>query len=154
MKFSTREDIEAPIDHVFAKLSDFSGFERLALRRGAQVKRIGDGPVGVGAQWDVSFKLRGRERKMHATLAALHPPEMYRFDAVSGGMSGQTLVELVALSPRRTRLLVGIDLRARTLTARLLLQSMKLAKARLAKKFKARVLEYAEDIEDEYRKSG
>jgi hypothetical protein len=154
MKFSTREDIEAPIDHVFAQISDFAGFERRALRQGADVRRLGDGPSQVGTQWDVSFKLRGRDRQMQVTLSALEVPEMYQIDATSDGMNAETLVELVALSPRRTRLAVAIDLRPRSLTARVLLQSMKLAKTKLNKRFKARVLEYAEEIEDSYRKQG
>lgn len=153
MKFSTRAEIQAPIAHVFAKLSDFSGFERRALRHGVQVNRSADGQIAVGMQWDIVFKLRGRERHMRATLAALDAPEMYRFDAVSDGLNVQSVVELIALSPRRTRLVVSVDLRPRSLTARVLLQSMKLAKTKLNKRFKARVLEYAEDIEDDYRRS-
>ncbi len=35
MKFSTRKDIDAPIDHVFASVSDFQVYERAAMRRGA-----------------------------------------------------------------------------------------------------------------------
>lgn len=153
MKFSTRAEIEAPMAHVFAKLSDFSAFERRALRHGVQVTRCADGPVAVGTQWEIVFKLRGRERRMRATLAALDVPEMYRFDAVSDGLNVQSAVELIALSPKRTRLVVSVDLRPRSLTARVLLQSMKLAKTKLNKRFKARVLEYAEDIEDDYRRS-
>lgn len=150
MKFSTREDIEAPIAHVFDRVSDFAGFERMALRRGMQVNRTDDGPVVVGSQWNVAFQFRGRERKMQLTLDAMRPPEMYRCLAVSGGLNAQTDVELVALSPRRTRLAVSIELRPRSLTARVLLQSMKLAKTRLNKRFKARVLEYAETVEASY----
>ena len=36
MKLSTREDIAASIDAVFAELTDFDGFERAALRRGSR----------------------------------------------------------------------------------------------------------------------
>lgn len=154
MKFSTREDIQAPIEYVFANVSDFSRFERRALRHGAQVDRTDEGPIVVGSQWDVAFKFRGRERRMQLTLGAMEAPEMYRCDAVSGGLHTQTLVELVALSPRRTRLIVSIDLRPRTLTARVLLQSMKLAKTRLNKRFKARVLDYAETVEAAYKNMG
>lgn len=153
MKFSTREDIQAPIEYVFANVSDFARFERGAMRHGAQVDRIDDGPVKVGSQWDVAFKFRGRERRMQLTLGAMQAPEMYRCDAVSGGLNTQTVVELVALSPRRTRLIVSVDLRPKSLTARVLLQSMKLVKTRLNKRFKARVLEYAEDIADDWRRS-
>lgn len=154
MKFSTSEDIEAPMAHVFAHVSDFSGFERRALRQGADVRRLGSGPITAGSEWDVSFKLRGRDRQMRATLVTLIAPEMYQIDAQSDGMTATTMVELVAMSPRRTRLTVAIDLRPRSLTARVLLQSMKLAKTKLNKRFKARVLEYAEEIEDTYRKQG
>ena len=48
MKFSTREDIEAPVDHVFAEVSDFAGFERRALRHGADITRLDEGPCRVG----------------------------------------------------------------------------------------------------------
>ena len=61
MKFSAREDIAAPIEQVFASLCDFEGFERQAMRRGAEVQRVD--PLtqpGVGMKWQVSFNMRGR----------------------------------------------------------------------------------------------
>lgn len=153
MKFSTREDIEAPIDVVFAHITDFAAYERQALRRGASVQRLdGDGPVEVGAAWEVKFAFRGKERTMRLSLDQMDEQGL-EIASTAGGLDGQSEVTLVALSPKRTRLAIGIELKARTLTARLLLQSLKLAKANLNQRFKKRVSELASDIEARYRAS-
>ena len=57
-------------------------------------------------------------------------------------------IGLVALSLNRTRISIEINLTPRGLSARLLLQPMKLAKTNLSRKFKVRVAEFAEDVEE------
>ncbi|SFR45071.1 hypothetical protein SAMN04488005_2102 [Yoonia tamlensis] len=153
MKFSTREDIEVPIADTFARVSDFVAFERRALQHGAQITRVDDGPVNIGAQWHIAFKFRGRARTLDAVLTNFDQPNSYQVTGSTDGMDSTTEVELVALSPSRTRIIVGFDVRAKTMTSRLILQSMKLAKAKLTKRFRARVLEFCEEIEDSYRKA-
>lgn len=151
MKFSTREDVEAPIDYVFGQISDFGAFERQALRRGADVRRLDSGPVVKGSTWDVAFKFRGKDRRMRATLTELDRPNGLQVDTVSPNINGVSQIELVPLSPHRTRIAVSIDMNANTLSARLLLQSLKLAKSNLTNRFKKRVSGFAQDIEDRYR---
>ncbi len=151
MKFSSREDIEAPIDHVYAAITDFPAFERQALRRGADVRRTdGSGPAQEGATWQVAFSFRGKERKLKAELTRLEEQGL-QLNTASAGIDGETVVDLVPLSPRRTRLAVSIELRAKSLSARLLLQSLKLAKANLTHRFKKRVAEFASDVEGRYK---
>lgn len=151
MKFSTREDIEAPAAYVFEQVSDFAVFERQALRRGADVRRVDAGPVVVGSAWDVAFKFRKKDRRLRATLAKCDAPQLVRVDAATAGIDGITIIELVPLSPARTRLAVSIELSAKSLSARLLLQSLKLAKSGLTMRFKKRIGEYAVEIEDRHR---
>ncbi|SEW38214.1 hypothetical protein SAMN04488515_2441 [Cognatiyoonia koreensis] len=151
MKFSTREDIEAPVDYVFGQVSDFGAFERQALRRGAEVRRVDSGPFKEGSSWDVAFKFRGKDRNMRANLEHLDAPNGFRIETVANGIDGLTQVDLVPLSPHRTRIAVSIDLTAKSLSARLLLQSLKLAKSNLTNRFKKRIADFSQDIEDRYR---
>ena len=151
MRFNTKEDIEAPIDFVFGKISDYPGFERSALRRGVDLQRKdGGGAVGVGSRWDLSFKFRGKERTAEIEIAEYVDPDGYTVRFVSGGVQGESKIELVPLTPSRTRMIVQVTLKHRTLAGRLLLQSFKLAKSSLNQRFKTRVADHAEDIETAY----
>ncbi len=151
MQFTTHQDIEAPIDHVFAQVSDFSGFERSVLRRGAEVKRVVDRPVpSAGMAWDVRFPMRGKNREMHIELADYDAPNLMAFQSVSQGLEGAMQVDLVALSRGRTRLSISVDLAPKTLSARLLVQSLKLARTNLNKRFNLKVAEYAKEIEERF----
>lgn len=155
MKFSAKEDIEAPIEDVFEMLSDFESFERSAMRRGAEVRRISDLPdPGIGMTWDVAFSLRGKRRQMTLVTTDFDKPNRIKVDATSPSLSSVFEMELVALSRGRTRVAVELDLKPKNLSARLLVQSLKLAKANLTKKFKLRVAEYSKEMEERYQKVG
>lgn len=144
MKFSSKEDIEAPIGAVFAVLSEFESFERQAIRRGADIQRLGAiEPPQVGIGWQAGFSFRGRQRDLKVTLTEFDPDSRISVTADGDGLTGRMELELLALAPGRTRLSVAMTLEPKTLSARLLVQSLKLAKAKLTKKFKQRVAEFA-----------
>lgn len=147
MKFSTREDIEAPIEKVFAAVSDFDAFERRMLRRGIDIVRDDALPLDqVGASWKAKVAWRTRVYDVDAELVALSPGESYVIASVSNGIESTGGVDLVALSKTRTRMFVSLDLKPTTLSARLLVQSLKLAKGSLSRRFKARVHEFASGL--------
>ncbi|GGH27193.1 Polyketide cyclase / dehydrase and lipid transport [Cribrihabitans marinus] len=148
MKFSAREDIEAPIGDVFDILSRFDQHERSAIRRGIEVQRRSGGATNsAGLEWESRFEARGRIREVHTRLARYEPPSLMRFESLSGGLEGVVNLELLALSPRRTRLGVDVDLRARTLTARLFLQSLKLGRKSLMQRLRLKLEQFAKDVE-------
>lgn len=151
MKFSTREDIEAPIDAVFNMLCDFESFERAAMRRGADVQRLDNREEpGVGAMWEASFTMRGKRREIELELVEFDRPNDMAFESKSPGVLGRTGFELIALSRGRTRVMVSLELKPLNLSARLLVQSLKLAKGKLSQRFSARVAEYARGMEERY----
>ena len=155
MQFSTKEDLEAPIASVFAVLSDFEMFERSAVRRGADVQRIGDHATPeIGQAWQAAFQMRGKNRDAKVTLTQYAPPSDMVFESRSDGLSTTLQIALVALSPRRTRISVQIDVAPQSLPARLFVQSLKLAKSTLTKRFRLRVADYSKDIEERALKLG
>ncbi|WP_417726464.1 SRPBCC family protein [Roseovarius sp.] len=154
MQFTSKEDIEAPIERVFAEITDFQGFERSALRRGADIKRTDTlRAPGVGVSWHAVFKLRGKQRTLDVNVAEYDPPNGITLGLVSASIEGQMIADLVALSRGRTRMSVTLVLQPRSLAARLMMQSLKLARSNLTKRFKVRVAEYAMEVEERYQQS-
>lgn len=148
MQLAVWHDVEAPIDAVFDLLAEYERFERHAIRRGVEVQRVGRAtPVAEGMTWETVFTVRGRPRHVQVVLRRFEPPSLMRFEATGKGVNGETVIELRALSPRRTRLSVGLSLSAKTLPARLLLQSLKLGRERLRRRFQARLEELSGNIE-------
>ena len=151
MKFSTNEDLQMPIDALFEQISQFERFERAMIRKGAEITRTDDlaGPC-VGMTWRARGNLRGRKRDFAVMLAGYEAPHLMNFTATSDGVFAEFDVELMALSRSHTRMRVGLDLRPKTLPARLILQSAKLARTTLTKRFKARVETFCRETEDRY----
>lgn len=144
MKFSAREDIEAPIGDVFRSVTDFAVFERRMMARGVEIERDGSFPLDqIGAQWKAAFTWRGRRYDVDAKLTSIDPGEGYAIESRSNGVECLAVVDLMSLSQSRTRMFVSLDLKPQTLSARLLLQSLRLAKGTLTSRFKARVHEFA-----------
>ncbi|WP_226782082.1 SRPBCC family protein [Oceaniglobus trochenteri] len=152
IEFSNRKDIEAPQDFVFRAVSDFTAFERQALRRGLEVTRTsGNGPVGPGASWLMKIDYRNQIWSVKGDMVSFDPPSGY---VISGGTSGVDLdltVDLLALSRGVTRLTVTLALVPRTFKTRLLAQSLRLARASILRRMEKRVAIFACDTEDKYR---
>ena len=152
MKFTTKEDIEAPIEAVFRAVSDFDAFERAALRRGAKIQRVGEDtrPEAI-ITWDISFPFREKKRRILAELTELDEPNRVLVQSTSGGIEGKMKMDIIAMSRGRTRLSVELDIKPKTLAARVLVQSLRITKNKLTKRYRMRVASFASDIEDRYK---
>lgn len=152
MIFTSKEDIEAPIDAVFGAVSNFSTIERSALRRGATVQRVDRKThPSTTIAWDVGFTFRGKKREMLVELTDLEAPNRMLVQSLSGGLEGEVSVDLVALSKNRTRMTIELEVRPKSLSARLMVQSLRLAKSKLTKRYQIKVAGFATDIEGRYK---
>lgn len=147
MDFTSKEDVDFPIKAVFEALSDFESFERSAIRRGIEVQRLGDmGAPAAGMAWDAKFHFRGKPRDMRIETTEYTPDTQMSFVGETSGLQGTTTIELIALAPNRTRISVSLALEAKTLSGRLLVQSLKLARSKLTRRFESRIKDLSQLI--------
>ena len=67
MKFETIEEVAAPQDYTFARFTDFTRYEGLARKYGADIRRVGGfTEVAEGATWRGTMQVRGKTRGVEA----------------------------------------------------------------------------------------
>ncbi|MFT4012989.1 MAG: hypothetical protein QM682_06200 [Paracoccus sp. (in: a-proteobacteria)] len=140
MKFSTREDIDLPAAALFAAITDFPKIERVLVRRGARLRRMDGNPQpSLGNAWLVDFDWRGRARELRLQVTGLAPPERLNIAGASEHFNLEVSATVVALSPSKSRLLFELSMQPRGMKARLMLQTAKLGKGQLDRKFAERI---------------
>ena len=148
MIFTTKEEVETSAARVMAVLSDVDAAERAALRRGIRVERVDSTAVfGEGLRWKADFTMRGKKRRMDLHLARLDPEGQMAFAGQTDSLAGTLVFDVLPLSVRRSRLSVTLEVKPRTLSARLLLQSLRLTKSSLTARYKSRIRALAREIE-------
>ncbi|MGR3483704.1 MAG: SRPBCC family protein, partial [Paracoccaceae bacterium] len=145
MDFTASHDIAAPLDAVWTELSDFQAIEALARDRGASVQP--HGPRDGAPSWSVAFDARGKRREMEVSLRDIDPARGYVADITSSGIEAVSDVTMEAVSPAVTRVTVATAVGAKSLSARLLLQSAKLAKGTLDQRYAGRIADLGRAIE-------
>lgn len=136
MKFITSEEIGAPVADVWAVLSDIDGLEAEARARGAKLKRL---DRGAAPSWKTEVRIRQRTREVELRVAQILTPELLAFEITGKAAEGTVRLELLPLSPRHCRLTVTSEIRARSLAARLFVQSLKLARSALNRRYREKV---------------
>jgi|SRR6056297_190487 hypothetical protein len=153
MKFKVTEDVDAPQALVWQRLTDFSGLEADARGRGATVTRLGNWTrTEQGVEWRGEVTVRGKQRAIMARVTTLTPDDLCIVQSKIGGMDCHYEMSFVALSPRTTRVALTLDLSADTLTARLLLQTMKLARGRVLQRLQGILARQGNAAEAEFRR--
>jgi hypothetical protein len=138
---------------VWARFTDFSGFEEDARGRGAILNRVGNWTQTVqGVEWRGEVTVRGKSRPITAKVTQLVPQELCVVDSRIGGMNCHQEIIFVPLSTTVTRVALMLDLSADTLTARLLLQTMKLARGRVLQKLQGVLARQGNAVEAAYRR--
>jgi len=153
MKFETTEDIDAPQDFTFARFTDYIRYEKMAHSYGADLRRVGGfAEVSEGATWRGSIPIKGRTRGVEAAVTEYTPSDYARVDTTVGGMNVVFEMRFEPLADEKTRLIAVAELQARTLAARLVIQSAKLARKRVQARITSKIVALANEYEDAWRR--
>lgn len=153
MKLVARYDVDVPAAFVWAELSDFDSWERMAMRRGAEVTRtdrMAQKAAGMG--WAVTFPFRGQERRATIAVSEFSAPNRMVISAQSAVVDFGITVSLMDLTAARTRIEVVSDIRPRSIAARLYIQGLRLARKTVERKYAKRISQLALEIEDRFRR--
>jgi hypothetical protein len=154
MKFKVSEDVDAPADITFARFTDFSGIEAEVKGRGTELARIGNWQQAtVGCGWRGSAKIRGRVRPVTSEISAIDEEKRCEIRTTIGGMEALYEMTFLTLRPDMTRVQVTLDLSANTLSARLALQTLKLARGRVMQRLQGLLARQGNLAEDDYRRA-
>lgn len=154
MKLTAKTDLEVPAAAVYATLIDHAAWEREAIRNGVEIERPAGTPaMGVGAEWRVRGHFRGKARKMLLRINDLTPGQRIAMGIDSPSVDGLTSLEVMVLSPRRSRLRVDLEVKPKTLAARLFINTMRLAKGRVQARFEKGLARLGSRIKERYDRS-
>lgn len=153
MIFETSEEVDVPRDFAFSRFGDFTRYEAAARAYGADIRRVnGFTELAEGAGWRGSVMVRGKTRGVEATVTRLVRPEHAQMQTLVGGMTVTVDLTFEELGPEQTLVRAKASLRATTLAARLILQTVKLGRRQIQAKLDSRIVALANEYEDEYRR--
>ena len=125
------------------------------MRRGVEVERTDSlATTGPGMSWKARFAFRGKPRDANLTLTEMAAPHVMGFTALSEAIEVVSKVELIEMIGRRTRIHVVSEIKPRSLGARLFLQSLRLARAKVDRRFDSKIDQLASDLEKRAKASG
>ncbi len=152
MEFVSKQNINAPAAHIFQQLADFDFYESYAMRVGAQVERLDAfTQPQPGMCWKIKGDFRGKSRDLELTLDSYTPSETLSYVCKTKSLDAEVNFYVIPLSQMKTRLKAVVNIQAKGLSARVALQSAKLAKKTLDRKFDTRMRDFADKIGEKYR---
>ncbi|MCF6305106.1 MAG: SRPBCC family protein [Rhodobacteraceae bacterium] len=135
MKFDYKTTVNAPVEFVFARLTDFEKFEKVGFGNISKFKPIGDiAAPEIGAKWKLRSEFQGRQRSFSLQLRELIENKSVVLGNGSDKFDVEASFGLAKIDDENTGFIFEINSSAKTITGRLIMQTMQLARSRIEKK--------------------
>jgi len=151
MKFDYKSTINVPVEYAYERLTDFDKFEAEGFGNISKFKPVGDicAPE-IGARWKVRSEFQGRQRKFSLELRKLLANEAVVFGNGTDKFDVEAGFFLSRIDAENTGFLFEINSSATTITGRLIMQTMQLARSRIEKKLATDFDEMRDRMEADY----
>ena len=154
MKFRETLDVNVPAEFAFSELSDHETIERLAMQRGVAIRRTDRlSKPGPGMSWRADWEWGGRKRRTNITLTRREPPKRIVVETETAGVAGRLETEVVPMTAESCRLIIESEVRAVTFAAKVVLQTIKLARGRIERAVGERIGQLSARLEARYAAS-
>lgn len=152
MKLKVAEDVDAPLGFVYVRMADFTRLEEEIRGRGAELKRDGNWTqAAAGCGWKGNVTVRGKPRRIDASIGHMAENDTILVESKVGGMDCTYEMTFYEMAPEITRVSTVLELKPNTLSARLVIQTLKLARGRVLQKMTGSLVRRGNEIEAEYR---
>ena len=151
MQFKHSQEIDAPAEYVFARITDFKKFEGHSGPTSFSFKRQGRLPVRIGTRWDISVPVRGRARRFSAELSEYIPPRTLSYKSASLKYEGVMSLTVKPVSDTSCRLELQVVAKSRSFATSLVFNTIRLARRRINKRTNTEMDKFAKRLAKEYR---
>lgn len=151
MQFKHTEEIDAPAEYVFARITNFKKFESHKGPEGFHFKRQGRLPVHIGTRWDISVPVRGRNRRFSAELSEYIPPRTLSYKSASLKYEGVMSLTVRPVSETSCRLDMQLVAKSRSFSTSLIFNSIRLARRRINRRVNMQMKKFAKRMASEYK---
>jgi carbon monoxide dehydrogenase subunit G len=142
MRIEASRRVAAGPEAVFARLTDFPGFEARARARQLPVERLSEAPPA----WRIGVSFRGMDYPVELRVGSVTPPEGYVAELATRGMGGTADVRIEPEGDG-SLLSVTLDVAGRGLAGRAALQAVALARPLLETRLAGALARLAAEIE-------
>ena len=142
-----KAQVNAPMDWAFTALCDHRFFAARAAANGVTVTSpdTPDTPF-ADRTWQASGPFRGRPRTADISIKSIAAPVRLQLISTVSNIEAHTDIEFLETGRRRTRMKIRVGLLPRSMTARLIVQSLRFSRPRLTRRLDKATTRFAKMI--------
>ena len=151
MQFKHTQEIGAPAEYVFGRITDFKKFESHKGPTGFSFKRQGRLPVRIGTRWNISVPVRGRTRRFSAELSEYVQPRTLSYKSTSLRYEGVMSLTVRPVSETTCVLDMQVVAKSRSFATSLVFNTIRLARRRINKRVRNEMNNFAKRMAKEHK---